>query len=98
MYLLRTKWTEGKFVCVGLDSDFSKVPEVIHNMTARQYKKGSAAYGALITFNRAIVDATYDVVCAYKPNSAFYEKTGSRALKHCVIQFLKFIGVPLMYL
>lgn len=68
-------------MCVGLDSDFSKVPEVIHNMTAKQYKKGSAAYGALITFNRAIVDATYNVVCAYKPNNAFYEKNGEQGIE-----------------
>ena len=27
-------------------------------------------------FNRAIVDATHDVVCAYKPNLAFYEALG----------------------
>lgn len=27
-------------------------------------------------FNRAIVDATYDLVCAYKPNLAFYEALG----------------------
>ena len=27
-------------------------------------------------FNRAIVDATWDLVCAYKPNAAFYEALG----------------------
>ena len=28
-------------------------------------------------FNRAIVDATHDLVCAYKPNLAFYEALGT---------------------
>ena len=25
--LLRARWAEGKFVCVGLDSKFDKIPE-----------------------------------------------------------------------
>ncbi len=29
------------------------------------------------TFNKAIIDATFDLVCAYKPNTAFYESRGS---------------------
>jgi len=29
-----------------------------------------------LAFNRAIIDATADLVCAYKPNSAFYEARG----------------------
>ena len=32
-------------------------------------------------FNRAIVDATADLVCAYKPNLAFYEAMGIDGLK-----------------
>lgn len=32
-------------------------------------------------FNRAIVDATKDLVCAYKPNIAFYEALGIEGLK-----------------
>jgi len=47
-------------VCVGLDPDPKRMPEGI-----------SVAY-----FNRAIVDATSDLVCAYKPNLAFYEALG----------------------
>ena len=33
------------------------------------------------TFNRAIVEATADLVCAYKPNLAFYEALGNTGLK-----------------
>ena len=32
-------------------------------------------------FNRAIVDATNDLVCAYKPQLAFYEALGIEGLR-----------------
>lgn len=32
-------------------------------------------------FNKAIIDATSDLVCAYKPNLAFYEALGIRGLQ-----------------
>ncbi|MBF8299389.1 MAG: pyrF, partial [Dehalococcoidia bacterium] len=32
-------------------------------------------------FNRAIIEATSDLVCAYKPNLAFYEALGMDGLK-----------------
>ncbi len=32
---------------------------------------------AFVNFNMAIVDATADLVCAYKPNAAFYERHGA---------------------
>jgi len=35
----------------------------------------------LFDFNKAIVDATADLVCAYKPNLAFYEALGIDGLK-----------------
>ncbi|RJR12811.1 orotidine-5'-phosphate decarboxylase [Candidatus Parcubacteria bacterium] len=65
--LLHARWDEGKFLCVGLDSDLDKIPESAHKSNNRE---------TLVAFNRAIVDATKDLVCAYKPNSAFYEAWG----------------------
>lgn len=65
--LLRARWDEGKFLCVGLDSDLEKLPESAHKSSNRE---------TIVGFNRAIVDATKDIVCAYKPNSAFYEAHG----------------------
>lgn len=35
----------------------------------------------VLAFNRAIVDATADLVCAYKPNMAFYEGLGFEGLR-----------------
>src|ERR1700688_3344451 len=56
-------------VCVGLDSDVDKLPEHIKTKENPQFE-----------FNKAIIDATHDVVCAYKPNSAFYEALGDRGV------------------
>jgi len=51
-------------VCVGLDPDPALMPE----------GKG------VLEFNRAIIEATSDLVCAYKPNLAFYESMGIEGL------------------
>lgn len=49
-------------LCVGLDPDIDKIPPHLrHDATP------------LFSFNKAIIDATADLVCAFKPNSAFYE-------------------------
>lgn len=52
-------------LCVGLDSDLSKIPEFMRIDEYPQY-----------TFNKAIIDATHDLVSSYKPNTAFYEARG----------------------
>lgn len=36
---------------------------------------------SVIDFNKAIIDATADLVCAFKPNFAFYEALGLEGLK-----------------
>ncbi len=75
--LLEAKWSEGKFVCVGLDSEFGKIPE-----SARRpgNERDIDVANTIVEFNRAIVEATKDIVCAYKPNIAFYEAHGSEGL------------------
>ena len=70
---LETCWRRGNFVCVGLDSDYEQLPEII--------KAGRAVEDALFHFNREIIDATHDLVCAYKPNSAFYEAQGEAGVR-----------------
>jgi orotidine-5'-phosphate decarboxylase len=51
-------------VCVGLDPDPALMPPDVK----------------LLDFNRAIIEATADLVCAYKPNLAFYEALGSEGM------------------
>ena len=56
-------------LCIGLDAEKAKLPSsVAHSMEAQ------------FEFNRRIIDATADIVCAYKPNMAFYEAEGSVGL------------------
>ncbi|MCK5149129.1 orotidine-5'-phosphate decarboxylase [bacterium] len=53
-------------VCVGLDVHPDRMPAPL--------KKD---IDSILAFNRAIIDATADLVVAYKPNLAFYEALGS---------------------
>ena len=53
------------FLCVGLDTDITKIPEHL-----------LAEEDPIYTFNKAIIDATSDLCVAYKPNIAFYESYG----------------------
>lgn len=53
------------FLCVGLDSDINKIPKSLLNYE-----------DPIFEFNKGIVDATHDLVAAYKPNLAFYESLG----------------------
>lgn len=57
-------------VCVGLDSDISRIPLHLKSSENPQFE-----------FNKAIIDTTHDLVCAYKPNTAFYEAEGSEGVK-----------------
>jgi orotidine-5'-phosphate decarboxylase len=53
-----------------LDTDIKKIPEWIV-----EEAKGDN-YTAMMTFNKAIIDATAPYCVAYKPNTAFYEAFG----------------------
>ena len=53
------------FLCVGLDSDSSKLPECLKD-----------SKDPVFEFNKRIIDSTHDIVVAYKPNVAFYECDG----------------------
>jgi orotidine-5'-phosphate decarboxylase len=53
------------FLCVGLDTDLSKIPN--HLLDTED---------PIFEFNKAIIDATKDVAVAYKPNIAFFERYG----------------------
>jgi orotidine-5'-phosphate decarboxylase len=55
------------YLCVGLDTDLSKIPPYLLNTD-----------DPIFNFNKAIIDATRDLCVAYKPNLAFYEAEGLR--------------------
>lgn len=53
------------YLCIGLDSDISKIPP--HLLQEED---------PVFAFNRAIIDATKEFSVAYKINTAFYESNG----------------------
>ncbi len=74
--MLEAQWANRNFVCVGLDSQFEKIPEFVR----LGGNKDDVHENAIVAFNQAIVEATNDLVCAYKPNSAFYEAHGAEGI------------------
>ncbi len=61
------------WLCVGLDPDPARLPSHLQNSADDE--------PTVVEFLRSIIDATRDLVCAYKPNSAFYEALGPRGLE-----------------
>ncbi len=61
-------------VCVGLDTSPELIPPGM----------------SVFEFNKSIIDATADLVCAYKPNLAFYEVQGEKGLEnlHKTVQYV----------
>lgn len=79
---LEKQWAKGNFVCVGLDTDYSQIPKKIQRIfSVGEWNDPLGNYGAIVHFNKAIIDATADLVCAYKPNAAFYLEQGSEGLE-----------------
>ena len=57
----------GSLLCIGLDPDPKRLPPWCKDDP-----------DPVFAFNRHIIDLTCDLVCAYKPNIAFYEALGPR--------------------
>lgn len=68
---LKSANIEGKYICVGLDTDHKKLPA--HLST---YKN------PVIEFNKRIIEATSDSAAAYKLNLAFYESEGASGIEN----------------
>lgn len=75
--MLENQWSRGNFVCVGLDSEFGKIPKSAHQ-SGNECEV--SVPNTVVAFNIAIVEATKDLVCAYKPNAAFYEAHGAEGI------------------
>lgn len=68
--------TKQSLLCVGLDTDITKIPP--HLLKEED---------PIFAFNKAIIEATHPYAVAYKPNTAFYEVQGEkgwRALKKTI--------------
>ena len=60
--LINASRKNNSLLCVGLDPDPALMPDKL----------------GILDFNRAIIEATSDMVCAYKLNFAFYEASGAK--------------------
>ena len=70
------------FLCVGLDSDTSKIPAHLQKLDDPVFE-----------FNKQIIDHTHKYAIAYKPNIAFYECRGTdgwRSLEKTIDYLKKF--------
>src|ERR1700691_2450635 len=63
--LTETIFLKKSYLCVGLDTDITKIPK--HLLSHPE---------PVFEFNKAIIDATRDRCVAYKINTAFYEALG----------------------
>ena len=77
---LRKRINEGFHICVGLDSDISKLPKHL------LYKENP-----ILEFNKIIIEATYKEAVAFKINFAFYENWGIEGLE-TLEKTIEFIG------
>lgn len=76
---LQRAWTtSNSLVCVGLDPDVAKLPA-----------RFAASTQPLFEFNKAVIDATHDLVCAYKPQIAFYSAAGAERQLESTIDYIR---------
>ena len=68
--LRKAQKRHNSLLCIGLDSDIMKIPGFL-----------SRHEDPIAEFNRRVIDATRDLVCAYKFNLAFYEALGEKGWK-----------------
>ena len=76
---LQNAWQASRsLVCVGLDPDVAKLPARFADSSQ-----------PILDFNKEIVDATHDLVCAYKPQIAFYSAVGAERQLELTIQYIR---------
>jgi orotidine-5'-phosphate decarboxylase len=65
-------------VCVGLDPDMAKIPA-----------RFAQSAHPIFEFNKEVIDATHDLVCAYKPQIAFYNAVGAEQQLEQTIAYIR---------
>jgi orotidine-5'-phosphate decarboxylase len=85
---LKTAWTRNdSLVCVGLDPELEKFPARLAGQPS-----------PIFQFNRAIIDATADLVCAYKPQFAHYAAYEAEDQLERTIEYIhqQYPGIPVI--
>jgi orotidine-5'-phosphate decarboxylase len=75
---IKNTWEKrNSLLCVGLDTDLMRIPEQIRKRD-----------NPLFEFNKAIVDSTADLVCAFKPQIAYYAASGSEDELEMTVEYI----------
>ncbi len=89
---IREGWSRREsLLCIGLDPDPRRIPE-------RYHKGGQPSEDGVLEFCRTVVDATADLVCAFKPQVAYFAALG---LENGLADLIRYIhqhhpGVPVI--
>ncbi|MGZ8293639.1 MAG: orotidine-5'-phosphate decarboxylase [Telluria sp.] len=76
---LSAAWTtNNSLLCVGLDPDLSRFPAHLQGRP-----------DAIVTFCKAIIDATADLACAFKPQIAYFAALGAEAQLEQICSYLR---------
>lgn len=78
MELLQKMQNQRRFACLGLDPVIEKIPDII---TRNRSMDLAGIADSFVAYAKPIIDATKDIVGAYKPNSGFYEKYGPEGIR-----------------
>ncbi|MBA3679014.1 orotidine-5'-phosphate decarboxylase [Candidatus Saccharibacteria bacterium] len=84
MQLLQAQQDKGRFVCVGLDSDVTKLPKFL--------VEELHTYDAQLAFNIRIINTTKDCAGAYKPNMAFYKGPKGKEVLRQTIEHIHMVA------
>ena len=83
--MLSQQSAKTSLLCVGLDPEYKSLPEVV--------KKDKYP---IFSFNKAIIEATQDIACCYKPQIAHYSALGAEKELELTIQFIKDLDIPVL--
>ena len=85
---LSAAWTtNNSLLCVGLDPDLDRFPAHLKDQP-----------DAIVTFCKAIIDATADLACAFKPQIAYFAALGAEGQLEEICRYLreKYPHIPLV--
>ena len=85
---LEAAWAANdSLLCVGIDPDLARIPAVLKDKPH-----------AILEFGRAIVDATADLVCAFKPQIAYFHAERAEEQLEELIAYIhrRYPGIPVI--
>ena len=72
-------------LCIGIDPDRRRIPSCCGSNET-----------AIFTFCKAIVDATAEVACCYKPQIAYFAAEGAEDAMQEIIRYIRGLGIPVL--